>query len=143
MTLIDKLGRKTLMLIGCVGMTISLSGVAAIFITGHWHGALIFFVAGFIASFAISSGSVIWVYMSEIFPTDVRVKGQALGSTTLWVMNGLISQVFPLMAEKSRSLPFVFFAVLMAAQFFVILFFFPETKGLSLEQLQEKLRLGE
>src|SRR6185312_16407889 len=69
MTLIDKLGRKTLMLIGCVGMTISLGGVAAIFITGQWHAALIFFVAGFIASFAISSGSVIWVYMSEIFPT--------------------------------------------------------------------------
>ncbi len=142
MTLIDKLGRKTLMLIGCVGMTISLGGVAAIFITDHWHAALIYFVAGFIASFAVSSGSVIWVYMSEIFPTDVRVKGQALGSTTLWVMNGIISQVFPSMAHASRSLPFIFFAVLMAVQFFVIFLFFPETKGLSLEQLQEKLRLG-
>src|SRR5665213_2210694 len=132
-----------LMLIGCVGMTFSLGGVAAVFITGHWHAALIYFVAGFTASFAISSGSVIWVYMSEIFPTAVRVKGQALGSSTLWVMNGIISLVFPLMAHASRSLPFIIFAVLMAAQFFVILVFFPETKGLSLEQLQEKLRLSD
>ena len=143
MTLIDKLGRKFLLLVGCVGMTICLSGVAFVFITGQWRGALIFFVTGYTASFAISSGSVIWVYMSEIFPTRVRVKGQALGSTVLWIMNGLISLVFPPLAAKSASLPFVFFAVVMAAQFFVILLFFPETKGLSLEQLQQKLRLNE
>jgi SP family arabinose:H+ symporter-like MFS transporter len=143
MTLIDKLGRKTLLLIGCVGMTISLSGIATIFVTGQGQSALLFLVVGFIASFAISSGAIIWVYMSEIFPNDVRVKGQALGSTVLWVMNGIISQVFPSMAARSRSLPFVLFAVLMAIQFFVVYFFFPETKGLSLEQLQEKLRVRE
>ena len=141
MTLIDKLGRKTLLLIGCVGMTICLGGVATVFTTDHWRGALIFFVTGFTASFALSSGSVLWVYMSEIFPTRVRAKGQALGSTVLWVMNGLISQVFPLLAAKSAALPFVFFAIAMAAQFFVTLFFFPETKGLSLEELQQKLHL--
>ncbi len=141
MFFIDKLGRKTLMLIGCVGMSLALSGVAAVFMTGRAKGALIFLVTGFTASFAMSSGSVIWVYMSEIFPNDVRVKGQALGSTTLWIMNGIISQIFPLMAAKSRSLPFVIFAVLMAAQFVAVLLFFPETKGLSLEQLQEKLHL--
>jgi MFS transporter, SP family, arabinose:H+ symporter len=143
MTLIDKLGRKTLLLIGCVGMAIGLSGIAAILITGRSHGALIFFVAGFIASFAISSGAVIWVYMSEIFPTRVRVKGQALGSTVLWVMNGLIAQIFPLMRARSASLPFICFAVVMAVQFVVTLLYFPETKGLSLEQLQQKLRLNE
>jgi len=143
MTLIDKLGRKALLLIGCVGMTVGLSGVAAIFFTGRWHGALIYFVTGYTASFALSSGSVIWVYMSEIFPTRVRAKGQALGSTVLWVMNGIISLVFPLLAAKSATLPFVFFAVVMAAQFFVTLFFFPETKGLSLEELQKKLHLSE
>lgn len=143
MTLIDKLGRKALLLIGCVGMTIGLGGVAAIFMTGRWHGALIYFVTGYTASFAISSGSVIWVYMSEIFPTRVRAKGQALGSTVLWVMNGIISLVFPPLAAKSAALPFVFFAVVMAAQFFVTLVFFPETKGLSLEALQEKLGMRE
>ena len=80
---------------------------------------------------------MIWVYMSEIFPTRVRAKGQALGSTVLWIMNGLISLAFPPLAARSAALPFVF-AVVMAAQFFVTLAFFPETKGLSLEELQEK-----
>jgi MFS transporter, SP family, arabinose:H+ symporter len=92
------------------------------------------------ASFAISSGAVIWVYMSEIFPNAVRVKGQALGSTTLWVVNGLISQIFPWMAAKSASLPFVIFASLMAIQFIVTLAFYPETKGYSLEELESRLR---
>jgi SP family arabinose:H+ symporter-like MFS transporter len=84
MSLIDRLGRKTLLLIGCIGMTITLSGIAAIFISSRWRSALIYLLAAYIASFAISSGAVIWVYMSEIFPNAVRVKGQALGSTTLW-----------------------------------------------------------
>lgn len=142
MTLIDKIGRKALLLIGCVGMVIGLGGVAAIFMTGRWHGALIYFVAGYTASFALSSGSVIWVYMSEIFPTRIRAKGQALGSTVLWVMNGLISLAFPPLAAKSAALPFVFFAIVMAVQFFVTLAFYPETRGLSLEELQRKLRLN-
>lgn len=141
MSLIDKLGRKTLLLIGCVGMVIGLSGIATIFETGRWRGALIFFVGGYTASFAMSSGAVIWVYMSEIFPNVVRVKGQALGSSVLWVMNGIISQVFPAIAAKSASLPFAIFAVLMAVQFVVTLLFFPETKGLSLEQVEAKLRI--
>lgn len=136
MTLIDKIGRKTLLLIGSVGMTIGLGGMAGVFVTGKWHGALIFLMTIFTASFALSSGSVIWVYISEIFPNAVRAKGQALGSTVIWVMNGIISQVFPLMTAHSAAIPFVVFAVLMAAQFFVTLWFFPETKGLSLEELQ-------
>jgi MFS family permease len=143
MTLIDKLGRKTLLLIGCVGMVLCQSGVAAIFATGRHRAALIFFLTGYIASFALSSGSVIWVYMSEIFPTRVRVKGQALGSTVLWIMNGVISLIFPSLASKSAYLPFVFFGIAIAAQFFITLCFFPETKGLSLEQLQYNLRLHE
>jgi sugar porter (SP) family MFS transporter len=142
-TLIDKLGRRTLLLIGCVGMTIGLSGIAAIFITGRDRGALIFFLAGYTACFALSSGAVLWVYMSEIFPNRVRVKGQALGCAVVWVMNGIISQIFPAMKARSAALPFVIFAIVMALQFFVTLFFFPETKGLSLEQLQNKLGLQE
>ena len=78
--------------------------------------------------------------MSEIFPNAVRVKGQALGSTTLWVMNGVISQVFPWMAAKSASLPFIIFAGLMAIQFVVTLAFYPETKGYSLEELEVRIR---
>lgn len=143
MTLIDRLGRKTLLLIGCTGMTFSLSAIAAIFYTGRGRRALLAFVAAYIASFAISSGAVIWVYMSEIFPTRVRMKGQALGSTVLWIANGSISQIFPLMKAVSPSLPFVCFAVTMATQFVVTLVFFPETKGLSLEELQQKLLIKE
>lgn len=141
MTLIDKVGRKPLLLMGCLLMTICLSGIAVIFLEDRWRAALIFFVAGYIASFALSSGAVLWVYMSEIFPTQVRVKGQALGSTVLWVMNGIISLVFPSLAAKSASLPFVLFAGVMATQFVVTLLFFPETKNLSLEELQERLDL--
>jgi SP family arabinose:H+ symporter-like MFS transporter len=143
MTLIDKIGRRTLLLIGCVGMTLCLSGIAAIFASGKYQSVLMIFLTGYIASFALSSGSVIWVYMSEIFPTSIRVKGQALGSAALWIMNGIISQAFPSLAAKSASLPFVFFAMMMAAQFVVTLSLFPETKGLSLEDLQKKLRLAD
>jgi SP family arabinose:H+ symporter-like MFS transporter len=141
MSLIDKFGRKKLLLGGCIGMAFCLSGVAWVFTTGRHRELLIYCLTGYIASFALSSGAVIWVYMSEIFPTPVRVKGQAIGSSVLWIMNGLLSQVFPLMAAKSASLPFVFFAALMVLQFVVVLVFFPETQGLSLEQLQRKLRL--
>jgi MFS transporter, SP family, arabinose:H+ symporter len=139
MALIDKLGRKTLLLIGCVGMGVSLGCVAYIFQSGHGRGSLIYFVGGYTVSFALSSGAVVWVYMSEIFPNRVRVKGQALGCAVLWVMNGIISQFFPQLAARSESLPFVLFASGMVLQFFVILAFFPETKNLSLEELQAKL----
>ena len=139
MTLIDLIGRKALLLIGCVGMTLGLSGIAVVFVTGRWHGCLIFFVTAYTASFALSAGSVLWVYMSEIFPTCVRAKGQALGSTVVWITNGVISLLFPILAARSPSLPFLFFAIMMAAQFFVTLLFFPETKGFSLEELQERL----
>jgi MFS family permease len=143
MMLIDKVGRKTLLLIGCVGMVLCLSGAAAILSGGQYRSLLVVCLTGYIAFFALSSGAVVWVYMGEIFPTRVRVKGQALGSTVLWLVNGVISQVFPSFATKSPSLPFVFFAAVMAAQFVITLFFFPETKGLSLEELQRKLRLDE
>ncbi len=143
MTLIDLIGRKALLLIGCVGMTLGLSSIAAVFVTGRWHGDLIFIVTGYTASYALSSGSVLWVYMSEIFPTRVRAKGQALGSTVVWITNGVVSLLFPILAAKLPSLPFLFFAIAMEVQFFVTLLYFPETKGLSLEELQEKLSPNE
>ncbi len=141
MTLIDRLGRRTLLLIGCAGMVINLIGISLIFRTGHGTNRLLFLVAAYIACFALSSGAVIWVYMSEIFPNEVRVQGQAMGSTVLWITNGIISQLFPLFAVRSTSLPFAVFAGVMALQFVVTLIYFPETKGLSLEQLQSTLSL--
>lgn len=139
MTLIDRFGRRTLLLWGTFGMSLTLGAIALIFHNAVGHEWLLYLVALYIAAFAISSGAVVWVYMSEIFPSAVRVKGQALGSTVLWIMNSLISQAFPWIAARSAALPFAFFGAMMATQFVVTLVWFPETKGLSLEALQEKL----
>jgi SP family arabinose:H+ symporter-like MFS transporter len=139
-SLIDKLGRKTLLLIGAVGCGLCLTGVAIIFHLGTHQNLLLLMLVGFIIFFAISQGSVIWVYLSEVFPTNVRSKGQSLGSSTHWIMNGLITLLFPVAAKMSKSLPFAFFALMMVVQFVVVLMVYPETKGLSLEMLQHKLR---
>jgi SP family arabinose:H+ symporter-like MFS transporter len=140
--LIDKLGRKTLLLIGAVGCGICLGGSAVLFSLGGHAKLLLPMFIGFIIFFAISQGAVIWVYLSEVFPTNVRSKGQSLGSTTHWVMNGIIATLFPAVFAYSKALPFGFFAVMMVVQFAVVLAFYPETKGLSLESLQHKLRGG-
>jgi SP family arabinose:H+ symporter-like MFS transporter len=138
MTVIDKFGRKTLLLIGSVGMTACLGGVSAVLFSNRHPEYLLWLLVSYIACFAISQGAVIWVYLSEIFPTRVRAKGQSLGSSSHWIMNALISGTFPVLARSSRALPFAFFAAMMAVQFFVVLFLFPETKGVSLEQLQKR-----
>lgn len=142
MGLIDKLGRKTLLLIGAVGMAIALTGVALIFHSHAHQGLLVWMLVLFIIFFAISQGSVIWVYIAEIFPSRVRSKGQSVGSSSHWIMNALIAGVFPYVAAKSQAAPFAFFAVMMALQFVLVLLFFPETKGRTLEQIQARLGLG-
>src|SRR5579872_2609184 len=108
MSVIDKVGRKKLLLIGAVGTAACLGGVAAIFAMNRHQDWLVWLLVGFIASFAFSQGSVIWVYISEVFPNRVRAKGQSLGSLSHWFANALISGVFPLMAAKSGGVPFVF-----------------------------------
>ncbi|MGO9969639.1 MAG: MFS transporter, partial [Bryobacteraceae bacterium] len=118
------------------------AGVAYVFFTGHHEGLLVWFLIGFVGFFGFSQGAVIWVYLSEIFPNRVRAKGQSLGSATHWVMNALISAVFPLLAAKSGGAPFAFFSTMIVVQFFVVLFFFPETKGTSLEQMQKRLGIA-
>jgi MFS family permease len=142
MTLIDRIGRKTLLLIGAVGTAIALAGVAAIFFADTHQELLVWCLVAFIAFFAFSQGAVIWVYLSEVFPTRVRAKGQSLGSSTHWIMNALISGVFPVLAKRSGGVPFVFFAVMMVVQFFVVLAVYPETKGYSLEEMQKKLGIA-
>ena len=139
MSLIDKLGRKTLLLIGSVGTALCLAGVAAIFFTKSHANALVWLLVGYIFFFAISQGSVIWVYIAEVFPNRIRAKGQSLGSSSHWIMNALISLVFPIMAKSSGGAPFAFFAAMMALQFIIVLTFYPETKGISLEKLQHQL----
>lgn len=141
-SLIDKLGRKTLLLIGAVGCGICLAAAALLFHVGGHPGLLLPIFIGFIIFFAISQGSVIWVYLSEVFPTNVRSKGQSLGSSTHWVMNGVITLLFPVASAYSKSLPFAFFAIMMAVQLLVVATIYPETKGLTLESLQHRLRGG-
>jgi MFS transporter, SP family, arabinose:H+ symporter len=142
MALIDKLGRKTLLLIGSVGMSFCLVGVSAVFYT-HTHAqTLVWLLVAYIGFFSVSQGAVIWVYIAEVFPNRVRSKGQSLGSSSHWIMNAIISLIFPVLAKYSGGLPFAFFAAMTILQFFVVLFVYPETKGISLEQLQRKLGMA-
>jgi len=141
MSVIDRIGRKTLLLIGSIGTAACLGGVAAVFITKSHQNLLVWLLVGYIAFFAFSQGAVIWVFISEVFPNRVRAKGQSLGSFSHWIMNALISGIFPLLAVSSGGYPFVFFALMMVVQFFVVLFVYPETKGVSLEEMQRKLKI--
>jgi MFS transporter, SP family, arabinose:H+ symporter len=142
MSVIDKLGRKTLLLVGSVGTAACLAGVSAIFFTHSHENLLVWLLVGYIAFFAFSQGAVIWVYLSEVFPNTVRAKGQSLGSFSHWFMNALISGIFPLMAASSGAYPFVFFSVMMVLQFFVVLFVYPETKGFTLEEMQKEMAIN-
>jgi SP family arabinose:H+ symporter-like MFS transporter len=141
MSVIDKLGRKTLLLVGAVGTALCLAGVSIIFLSGQHQNLLVWLLIGYIAFFAFSQGAVIWVYLSEVFPNSVRAKGQSLGSFSHWFMNAAISLIFPVVAHASGAYPFVFFSVMMVVQFFVVWFVYPETKGLSLEEMQKKLAI--
>ena len=139
LSLIDRIGRKTLLLIGAVGTALTLAGVAAIMASGIGRAWLLWLLIAFIASFAFSQGAVIWVYLSEIFPSEVRSRGQALGSGTHWLANAVISRYFPLVAAVTTALPFAFFAACMVLQFFVVWLLFPETKRATLESLSVAL----
>lgn len=139
MSLIDRVGRKPLLLGGAVGMAFSLSGVAMIFLIDRMQALLLPLLVSFIGFFAVSQGAVVWVYLSEIFPLAIRERGQSLASSWLWLLSAVVSGVFPSLAAVSRGYPFLLFAAAMVAQFLVVLWFFPETKGNSLEQIQETI----
>jgi sugar porter (SP) family MFS transporter len=145
MAVIDKYGRKKLMIIGSVGYLVSLSLVAWAFYTYGTDftdvgssivlGGLLLFIA----SHAFGQGAVIWVFLSEIFPNKVRAKGQALGTFTHWFMAAIISWTFPMIAEISGGHTFAFYAICMVGQLLWVIYVMPETKGVSLEQIQKKL----
>ena len=139
MSLIDRVGRKRLLLIGSVGLAVCLF-VAAWALQTKAAGSLVLVsLIGYIASFAFSQGAVIWVYLAEIFPNRVRARGQALGSFTHWVWAAAVSWTFPIVAEASGGLPFVIFGVLMVIQFFAVAVLLPETRGVSLEAIQKQM----
>jgi SP family arabinose:H+ symporter-like MFS transporter len=139
-SLIDKLGRKTLLLIGAAGTATCLAGVAWLFATHSHPGALVWVLILYIAFFSMSQGTIIWVYIGEVFPTSVRSKGQGVGSASHWIMNTIIALEFPVVAHyMNTETPFIFFAVMTVVQFLVVLFTYPETKGQTLEELQRRL----
>ena len=142
LSLIDRFGRRVLLLMGSVGLAICLSGIAYIF-SSHSHESLLLpLVLGYIACFAFSQGAVIWVYLSEIFPTSVREQGQSLGCSTHWVMNALVSFLFPVVAAYSRTGPFIGFLLIVVAQFVAVLLFFPETKAVPLDSAGLRVETG-
>jgi len=141
LTVIDRLGRRRMLLIGSVGTALCMAGVAIIFKYHRWQAGLVWLLVGFIAFFSFSQGAVIWVYISEVFPNRVRAKGQSIGSFTHWFMNAVVSILFPVVAATWGSAPFFFFAAMMALQFIVVLLFYPETRGVSLEAMETALHV--
>src|SRR5262249_7699343 len=123
MTVIDRYGRKRLLLIGAVGLAVCLGIAAWAFHTGAGGTIVLASLIGYIAFFAFSQGSVIWVYISEIFPNRVRARGQALGSFTHWFWAAIVSWTFPIIAESSGATAFGFFAAMMVLQFVLVLVF--------------------
>lgn len=136
--LIDRLGRKKLLLIGSIGYIISLVSVAAAFYYNYLGGMIVpSLLFLFIASHAIGQGAVIWVFISEIFPNRVRAYGQSLGASTHWILAAIITTVFPILAVKIGPAPiFAFFAFMMVLQLLWVIFIMPETKGKSLEEIE-------
>ncbi len=138
-SLIDKFGRRTLMFIGSFGYIISLSLIARAFYVEQFDG-MTFFVFAFIAAHAIGQGAVIWVFISEIFPNEVRASGQAFGSLTHWVFAAIITNIFPYFAGKFGGTPiFISFAIMMCCQLLYVWFMMPETKGVALEDMDVRV----
>ena len=142
MYLIDKSGRKQLMLFGSIGYILTLAGTAWAFNSGAEGFYVVLFLFGFIASHAIGQGAVIWVFISEIFPNKIRANGMSLGSGTHWVFAALITLATPFFVAKFDNNPaplFAFFSVMMVLQLLFVIFIMPETKGVPLEDLQKRL----
>lgn len=145
MTLIDKLGRKTLLLVGAAGTSLMLLFAALILKTSVMQGALVYVLSTYIAFFAISQGAVIWVYISEIFPVQVRAKGVSFGASMHWIFCYIIALIFPALVKMdgadlglqgvklNGSFPFFLFFAMTVLQLVVVLLLYPETKGKSLE----------
>jgi sugar porter (SP) family MFS transporter len=140
LSLIDRYGRRFLMYVGSIGYIISLAAVAFAFfngLSGAFVPAMLFL---FIAAHAVGQGAVIWVFISEIFPNSVRAYGNSLGSSTHWVFAALIAGLFPYFNGKyGGGAIFAFFALMMVFQLLFVWKMMPETKGATLEELEEKM----
>lgn len=143
MILIDRAGRKTLLMVGSAGMSVCLALVARTFYIQDFAGyTLLIYLLTYMMFFAFSTGAVIWVLIAEIFPNRIRGKGQSFGSFTHWFFAALITFLFPVIEKISESgvaFAFMFFAVMMVLQLIVVWRYFPETKGRTLEELGKNL----
>ncbi len=144
--LIDRLGRKKLLLIGSIGYILSLSMVAICFAFHASPVLLMGYLLLFIAAHAVGQGAVIWVFISEIFPNKIRATGQSFGASVHWVFAAIITLVTPFFLDEKKGIfkdnpwpIFAFFAVMMVLQLIWVLTKMPETKGVSLEELEKKL----
>lgn len=139
--LIDKVGRKVLLLVGSAAMTVSLAVIGAAFQTGHTSGPLVLiFILVYVASFAVSLGPVVWVIMSEIFPNRIRGKATAIASMVLWAADYIVSQTFPpMLASAGPAITFWIFGVMSLVTFVFTWRIVPETKGKSLEEIESLL----
>lgn len=143
MSVIDRFGRKKLLIIGSLGMILFL-GLTAHAFSGDMAGNtyVLGYLIGFITFFAFSQGAVIWVFIAEIFPNSVRSQGGALGSFTHWIMAAIISWTFPIIVEGSEKggfYSFLFYTIMMVLHLIFVIRFLPETKGKSLEKIQQEL----
>lgn len=139
--LIDRLGRRTLLFIGSFGYILSLGLTAWAFFTQH-YSIVPTCIFAFIAAHAVGQGTVIWVFISEIFPNRHRAEGQALGSFTHWMFAALLTTFFPKVVESvAPGGVFVFFCGMMVLQLLWVQFLVPETKGVPLEEMQRRLGL--
>ncbi|MBV8206149.1 MAG: sugar porter family MFS transporter [Acidobacteria bacterium] len=155
LSLIDRLGRKKLLLTGAAGCSACLAGAGFIYLrflsagahlqsAGGASGVLLACLLAFIGFFAFSQGAVIWVYLGEVFPNAVRGKGQSLGSFSHWIMNAVIQLSFPIVVARfgGPGYAFVFFAAMTLLQLLVVLTMYPETSGVPLEELQARMGAG-
>jgi MFS family permease len=143
LVLIDRAGRKKLLITGSLGMSVCLGLVAKTFYTQDFSGyGLLIYLLIYIMFFAFSTGAVIWVLIAEVFPNSIRGKGQSFGSFTHWFFAALITFLFPVIEKLSQfgvGHAFMFFSLMMIVQVIVVWKYFPETKGRTLEELGENL----
>ena len=140
--LIDRVGRRQLLIVGSIGYIASLLMIALSFYANLGSGVLLVSILAFIASHAVGQGAIIWVFIAEIFPNHVRPFGQAWGTGTHWVFAAIITFLGPVVISIFEANPwpiFVMFAGMMVLQLLFALFMMPETKGYSLEEIQKKL----
>jgi MFS transporter, SP family, xylose:H+ symportor len=139
MTIIDRVGRKRLMIVGVIGYIVSLSATAYAFYAQTGGAMLLIGLLVFVASHAFGVGAVIWVFIGEIFPNLVRARGMALGCFAHWVMCAVITWTFPMIAKQSGGHAFAFYAVMMALLLVWVFRVMPETKGVPLEEIQRRM----